>query len=278
MEITHKSYDDKEEEVDIPLLPIKDIETRSYDKRGPWQVSDPENIIRNSLQDGELVIDYEHQSNYSTQNGLPAPAAGWIVDMFLDAKRQYIIAKVRWTKKALDMIKNKEYRYISPSFLLSDNQHITQIIGAGLVNQPAITQLPAITAKATNSGFVKSIGHVLRYGKTQAVYTHASALPPLQAEALDSTQEMQGHQWMKKAIKNGLITPAQQEIALRCFLKAGKDFYQFLESILPYPDIVQAKSMTPMESYSHSTEAKVIACLGIDPQLFSIIKAKEHLQ
>lgn len=58
----------------------------------------------------ELVIDYEHQS----LRGETSPAAGWIKSM--EIKEDALFAKIQWNDKALEFIKNGEYKYLSPVF------------------------------------------------------------------------------------------------------------------------------------------------------------------
>ena len=60
----------------------------------------------------DIVIDYEHQ----TLRDMQAPAGGWIKNLFL--KNDGIFAKVEWTQKAKEYLKNKEYRYLSPVVLV----------------------------------------------------------------------------------------------------------------------------------------------------------------
>lgn len=64
-------------------------------------------LIRKQFKDRklDLVIDYEHQ----TLSDVQAPAGGWIKDLYKG--EDAIIAKVEWTPKAAEYLKNKEYRY-----------------------------------------------------------------------------------------------------------------------------------------------------------------------
>ena len=56
----------------------------------------------------DIVVDYEHQ----TLADIQAPAGGWIKELVL--KSDGIFAKVEWTKRAKDYLRNREYRYLSP--------------------------------------------------------------------------------------------------------------------------------------------------------------------
>lgn len=61
-----------------------------------------------------MVIDYEHQTDHTSENGQPAPAAGWIRE--LDVRGGALWGRVEWTAKAAASIAAREYRYISPTF------------------------------------------------------------------------------------------------------------------------------------------------------------------
>ena len=56
----------------------------------------------------DVVVDYEHQ----TLDGVQAPAAGWVKE--LSIQDGHIVAKVEWTDRAAEYLKNREYRYLSP--------------------------------------------------------------------------------------------------------------------------------------------------------------------
>ena len=43
-----------------------------------WRLDDPAGVITRSARDGDLPIDYEHESEKPKAHGGPVPAAGWI--------------------------------------------------------------------------------------------------------------------------------------------------------------------------------------------------------
>lgn len=102
-----------------------------------------------------LVIDYEHQSLNTRQNGQPAPAAGWIESLGYTAG-QGLFAGVRWTDNAVAFIEQDEYRYISPVFSFDPQTGVVlELKGAALTNTPALDGLATV---ATSEDF----GDVLR--------------------------------------------------------------------------------------------------------------------
>ena len=97
----------------------------------------------------DLVIDYEHQ----TLSGDVAPAAGWIKQL-VDKGQNGLWAVVEWTERALNYLRNKEYRFLSPTFTLDGVDTVTGdrvgalLVNAALTNNPFFTELPAIVSKS----------------------------------------------------------------------------------------------------------------------------------
>lgn len=87
----------------------------------------------------DIVIDYEHQ----TLKDVQAPAGGWVKDLLYTPEA--IVAKVEWTPKAKEYLKNKEYRYLSPVVLTrkSDSKAVV-LHSLALTNTPAINGMFAI--------------------------------------------------------------------------------------------------------------------------------------
>ncbi len=93
----------------------------------------------------DLVIDYEHQTLNSEQNGQPAPAAGWFKDVQWRESGLWI--RPRWTDRAREFIQNGEYRYLSAVFPYDKTTgEPLSLHSAGLVNRPGIDGLQAVAA------------------------------------------------------------------------------------------------------------------------------------
>ena len=99
----------------------------------------------------DVPVDYEHQTlggDYSSPTGL-APAAGWIkalsaVSPVAATRNETQVepglwAEVQWTPEALERLRQRQYRYLSPVALVrrSDNRLIG-IHSVALTNKPAI--------------------------------------------------------------------------------------------------------------------------------------------
>lgn len=118
----------------IPIIPVGTF--RTFDGRGPFHLEKPEEVVAASRREiVELVIDRDHVTDHAPP-GAPRPAAGWIKELKVDGDR--VMARVDWTPPALEQLKNREYRYISPVFTYDKNNRVLRILRASLTNDPAL--------------------------------------------------------------------------------------------------------------------------------------------
>lgn len=122
----------------VSLLPFGKVRSQ----RGDFIVDDESfKRIKNTFQERglDIVIDYEHQ----TLEDVQAPAGGWIKDLFV--RDEAIAAKVEWTSKAQEYLKNKEYKYLSPVVVVrKSDQKAVVLHSVALTNTPAIDGMFAI--------------------------------------------------------------------------------------------------------------------------------------
>ncbi len=104
-------------------------------------------IAAAAAQADHLLIDYEHQTLYSRENGQPAPAAGWFKTLEWRPNDGLYATDVEWTDAAKAAIESREYRYISPVMAFNKQTgEIRSILMAGLVNHAAIDGLNDLAA------------------------------------------------------------------------------------------------------------------------------------
>jgi phage I-like protein len=118
----------------VHLLPQGQMTGRDGRK---FDLADPGAIVLAFQAAGvDLPIDYEHQNDRpEAKNNGPVPAAGWIKALRSDDTGLW--GRVEWTATAREMIANREYRYLSPSFLYHPKTTaIVRLKGAGLVHNP----------------------------------------------------------------------------------------------------------------------------------------------
>jgi phage I-like protein len=98
----------------------------------------------------ELAVDYDHLSMRPKAPG-DGIAAGWFKRLDLRKNGTELWALVSWTPKAADHIRNKEYRFISPSFQKNhedkdSGKNIgTTLLAAAVTNHPFLEGMDAIT-------------------------------------------------------------------------------------------------------------------------------------
>lgn len=95
----------------------------------------------------DLPIDWNHANDIVAPQGGDAPAAGWI--SAIEVRDDGLYGLVNWTAKGAASVTSREYRYLSPSFYHDKAGEITQVVGAGLVNSPAL-KLQALAREEQN--------------------------------------------------------------------------------------------------------------------------------
>jgi phage I-like protein len=102
----------------------------------------------------KMLIDYEHRTLRAVVNGLPNPAAAWIVGLTYltdgapDGPGLY--ADVEWTASAAAMVVKEEYRYISPVFPFDpDTGDVLALLHVAITNTPGLNTdaLPELQAQ-----------------------------------------------------------------------------------------------------------------------------------
>ena len=125
----------------VKLMPAGELNARDGRR---WRLEDAAAVLaatRKIAGATDLVFDYEHQTDYAKDNGQPAPAAGWIRE--LQARAGDIWGRVEWTERAQDLLRKREYRYLSPTFSHTRAGKVIAIHRAALTNAPAL-DLPAL--------------------------------------------------------------------------------------------------------------------------------------
>ncbi len=123
---------------EIKILPLGHI----HSQKGDFEVDDESVkliVEQFKKRNVDLVVDYEHQ----TLKDVQAPAGGWIEDIYKG--RDAVMAKVKWTDRAKEYLKNREYRYISPVVMVrKKDRKAAALHSAALTNTPAIDGMFAV--------------------------------------------------------------------------------------------------------------------------------------
>lgn len=124
---------------------------------GYWTIDDtsaPAVLDAFNARQTARVIDYEHQTLHKEQNGLPAPAAGWMAELHWRPGAG-LFASVELTDRAASLIRAGEYRYVSPVLRHDEQGRVLSVEMAALTNSPALDgmapiKLEPVTAATTH--------------------------------------------------------------------------------------------------------------------------------
>jgi len=141
--------------------------------------SEAQKVVQNFKDDPrDLVLDYEHQSLNTIANGQPAPAAGWIKE--LELREDGVWAKVEWTERAKEHIKNKEYKYVSPVYVPDYKDPKTgESVGPKLVS-----------VALTNTPFLPDLKPIVNKFQTQEVYQMEKLISLAEKLDIELTDEL----------------------------------------------------------------------------------------
>ncbi len=131
---------------EIKILPLGHV----HSQKGDFEVDDESiKLIVEQFKNRnvDLVIDYEHQ----TLKDVQAPAGGWVEKIYKGTDA--IMAKVKWTDKAKEYLKNREYRYLSPVVIVrKKDRKAAGLHSVALTNTPAIDGMFAVVNSLGTDG------------------------------------------------------------------------------------------------------------------------------
>jgi hypothetical protein len=97
-----------------------------------------------------LPVDWDHLSMQESGRPGDGAAAGWMKRLELRDGGDTLWAEVEWTPKGAEAIKNREYQFVSPSFV-KDHTHKdgrkigTTLLAAAITNHPFLEGMRALT-------------------------------------------------------------------------------------------------------------------------------------
>lgn len=224
------------------------------DKR-KYTVDDPEAVVAATKSLLPLPVDYEH--DYERRKpGDDTPAAGWIEE--LAVRDGAIWGRVVWTPKAAAAIAGREYRFISPGFMHTDDDAaaLIELISAGLVHRPNFV-MPALNSKQKDPVMDKELAKALGLPEAASVADAIVAVAALQTppltkfmpradydqavtRALNAEQELSGlkaaqtkrdaEALVDKAIAERKIAPASRDHYLKLAVSSRADVEALLAS------------------------------------------------
>ncbi|MDD2722223.1 MAG: phage protease [Gallionella sp.] len=136
----------------LPVGPFRAVDGRPVECKA-WQLDAAiaaKVIALAASRKNDILIDFEHQSLRSRDNGKRADAAGWIPRTleWRDGIGLFA-ANITWVGETQELIAQKRYRYISTVFYYScDTGEVLEIVSVALTNTPAIDGLDPLAALA----------------------------------------------------------------------------------------------------------------------------------
>ncbi len=197
-------------------------------------------------QQTEIVIDYEHQTLYRTE----APAAGWISELMIEDDK--LLAKVSWTEKAAEYIKNGEFKYISPVYVFDSFDNKTnayigiKLHSVALTNSPFLDELGEVHANKQNTQKEENMGKDTNPANAEDqkkpdakgadAANQAGADTDLAAEN-EKLKEQLAETKVEAAIAANKITADQKAWAVKYCKQDPEGFEQFLSFQKPSKDL-----------------------------------------
>lgn len=131
----------------VHLLPVATGSVRTFDGRGPYQITNAAAIIAASFSIDPrdktgLIIDENHSSMLAAPVGLPSPARGEITEM--ETRADGIWGRIKWNATGHALMADRSYRGISPVVIHDAAGQIVRIKNASLVNYPNLRGLTAL--------------------------------------------------------------------------------------------------------------------------------------
>ncbi|WP_429103602.1 phage protease [Aeromonas hydrophila] len=172
----------------LPVGPFKARDGRPFDvASGHWQLDGQiaaALIARANALGQDILIDYDHQTLKTDQNGQPAPAAGWYNSDEIEWREgQGLYIKPRWTERAAALVAAKEYRFLSAVFPYDAQGRPLELRMTAITNDPgvvgmqalaALSALPASSLMPVQPGQLATPSHVAQ--KEKSMNEHLIAL------------------------------------------------------------------------------------------------------
>lgn len=234
---------------------------------GAFEISqaDLEQMIENFKNRGlSIPIDYEHESLKNQK----APAIGWVDELYIKDNALYALPK--WCDEARELIKNKQYKYISPVFMFNSIDAVsgkgigTTLQSIALTNTPFLAELGEISLKnLIKNNFNKGENMELEELQKANVELEAklNELSSTNAELVKENEELKtkvaeleakvselegenAEELVENSINQGLVANSQKPWALNYAKSNRAGFKEYLNT-LKNTDITKQNNMFP---------------------------------
>lgn len=100
-----------------------------------------QNLLKNI--DGEVLVDFDHSSEHTTDTR----AAAWATDFMVVenlGNSSGLYGRLKWTLEGREAVMGRKYRFLSPVWQLDDESHPTRLKSIALTNKPALKGIAPI--------------------------------------------------------------------------------------------------------------------------------------
>lgn len=100
-----------------------------------------QNLLKNI--DGEILVDFDHSSEHTTDTR----AAAWATDFMVVenlGNSSGLYGRLKWTLEGREAVMGRKYRFLSPVWQLDDESHPTRLKSIALTNKPALKGIAPI--------------------------------------------------------------------------------------------------------------------------------------
>lgn len=292
----------------LPPGPFRAVDGRPFECPG-WQLDAAIASALVSLaaaRKNDILIDFEHQSLRSQENGKRVEAAGWIPRTleWREGKGLYA-TNINWVGDTAQLIKEKKVRYISAIFVYdSGTGAVLEILSVGLTNTPALDGLEALAALA-RTHYIDSKEEADMPGTTEklaaltqerdglktnvaaltqerdglttqvaALTQERDALKAKEAAAAAEKEKADHAAMLQAALNDGRLAPAQKAWAEKLSLAA---LTECLATLTPIAMLTkQTTGLDPAAGNTHGlTDVELAACarMRVSPEDFKKTKA-----
>ncbi|WP_416242754.1 phage protease [Azospira sp. APE16] len=265
-----------------------------------------------SSRKNDILIDFEHQSLRSADNGKRVEAAGWIPRTleWREGKGLYAL-NISWVGDTASLIVSKKYRYLSAIFLFDVlTGEVLEILSVGLTNTPGLDGLDALADLARKQSAISTEKEADMADQTQvtaltserdglktqvaaltterdglsakvaaltaerdAQKTKLDSLEQEKADAALASEKAKHAELLTAALSDGRLVPAQKPWAEKQSLAA---LTEYLDATKPLPITQTQAERKDGKDGNHGLDAEALAwCnrMGVTPDQY--VEAKK---
>lgn len=196
------------------------------------------------------------------ENHWGSKAYGWFDLNSLELKSDGIYASLELNSLGKPVVEDKQYRYLSPEFMVDRERNVISIVGVGLVNQPNLLN-KALNNQEENSKDEEQMDEELKKKLEKQIEDNNVALKDKDDQIKTLTDSLKTTK-VDNAIASGTMLPASKEFALGLELNQIDGYISTLNT-KPQTDGMQKElNIQQQQENNSASETLVFDQLGIE--------------